>query len=149
MDEQEMNYMMITSLLTSIIVIILAIEIANPLLSPPVLTEKVANRVAMAVDTMAGIDQGEIKIPIDMEGEYIVRVSYEREGKKDGYEIEDEGWYVIARASMRDEEFVGLSKIHAYPSESVEELQVDLPRPRTVCITKVTGDNPKVNDCRS
>jgi hypothetical protein len=144
----NMTYGIVAGMVILIFFSVITLKLLNPALSQPALAAKMASTIALYIDTMSVVESGTIRIPSELGTTYYVRVSYEEKGKKEGYEINDEGWYVVVHSKRGDEETTSTSRIHAYPPTASRPLGTEISGIRTVCVSKEKGDYPRLTDCR-
>lgn len=146
---QNMVMMMITAIIIGSIALVISMSLVEPLLSVTASTAKTANRISLSLEAMSGVEKGSLKIPVELGSQYSIRVSFEEKGERNGYKIDDAGWYVIVSSRSYEQEGVSVSRIYNYPETEVDALEAYIARPRMVCIYKERDEHPRVSKCRS
>ena len=134
----EPSERMMTSFFALFIVIayiVMVVFYINPILSKNYMT--LDDAIAMYIDTLASVEVGTAKIPVEKMTVKNVIILYETEGQKDGYEIDEEGWYVVSTYPLLFKSEKSASKINRYPADA--KMEKRLLSPEMICIIKREG----------
>ncbi len=104
----------------------------NPLLRANM--DTLDDTIALYVDTLHVIDEGKVVIALPKNIVGSVRIDYETEGRKDGYEIDSDGWYVIVTYQFGGGTIRGASPINTYGEGA--PMTSTLFAPESICISK-------------
>ncbi len=113
----------------------ICITYLNPLLRSDM--DTLDDTIALYVDTLHVINEGEVEITLPRNIVGSVRISYETEGKKDGYEIKSEGWYAVVAYEFMGAVTRGASRINTYGEGA--GITSSLFSPEKICISKSKG----------
>jgi hypothetical protein len=118
------------------VLVVLAYVIACAVVVNPLLQKNfiiLDDAVALYIDTLASVEKGEVKIPLERGSVNRIEIAYKKEDKKEG--IPDAGWYVIVTYRLLgDQTETSASRINTYPQGA--DLETNIFQPNTVCITK-------------
>ena len=142
-NELEKNVVLtLFALLIGVTALIVVVKYIDPLSSEQGLTAKVANSLAMDIDSMSSVEEGRIETTMDPEKEMQIKVGFQKSGQKEGYIIDEDGWYVIASMMKLTKRIVMTSRIRTYPSSWNDELrdhEMDMFKPQKICVVKERG----------
>ena len=125
--------------------LILSVPFINPYIPKNFIT--LDDAVALYIDTLASVERGTVKIPLDEGSVSDIRITYETRGKKDRYEIEHDGWYVLVTHQILGKESMkSVSIINSYPT-GAGIMERSIFSPENVCIVKEHGKYPEVRKC--
>lgn len=106
--------------------------VLNPFMSKNFLTAD--DSIALYIDTLSSVDSGNVMMSFQKGLIKSLCVTFETEGKKDGYEIGRDGWYVLVSYKLADRTIKDASIIESYPEDFEGEMMI--PSPDEVCIKK-------------
>jgi len=123
--------------------LIACMYIVNPFLRKNFIT--LDDAVALYVDTLASVEKGTVKIPVESGTVNRVEIAYKEKGEEK--DIKEKGWYVIVTYRLLGEKTEkSASRINSYPKGA--ELDTSIFSPVSVCITKERGaEHPRVSKC--
>ena len=123
--------------------LIAAMYIVNPFMRKNFII--LDDTVALYIDTMASVESGSVKIPVEAGSIKKMEISY---NEKDGDRgMEEDGWYVVVTYTLiADKTATSSSRIFTYPEDS--GLASTLFSPSDICIVKERGvEHSKVMRC--
>jgi hypothetical protein len=110
----------------------MTINYLNPLLRANM--DTLDDTVALYVDTLHMVDEGRVEIDLPAKEIGSVRISYETKGKKDGYEINSDGWHAVVSYRFGEHTTKTASRINTYPEGA--DIGRSVFSPEKICIVK-------------
>lgn len=123
--------------------LIVCMYIVNPFLRKNFII--LDDAVALYVDTLASVEKGTVKIPVESGTVNRVEIAYKEKAEEN--DIKEKGWYVIVTYRLLGEKTEkSASRINSYPKGL--ELDTSIFSPVSVCITKEgSAEHPRVSKC--
>jgi len=131
--------MLAFAVIIGILSIIFFVDAIDPMKSEHAKTTALANSIALDLDSLLSVDEGKIEMEIAPDTNCRIRVIYHKAGKKDGYTVDKDGYYVVVSIDKIGRTVYGIKRLDAYPSsrgDIVSEVETDIWKPKRVCITK-------------
>ncbi len=123
--------------------VIAAMYVVNPFMRKNFIV--LDDTVALYIDTLASVDKGSVKIPVEEGSINKLEISYNEKDKDRG--MDEDGWYVIVTYRLvADKNEVSASRIYTYPEGA--DMDVNLFSPSDICVVKESGtEQSKVIRC--
>jgi hypothetical protein len=90
--------------------------------------------ISVQIDALSSADAGQVKLSIPENMIKSVSVSYETEGKYEGYTIPVDGWYVTVAYKIGTGNVKGVSIIRSYPKDA--PMAKTIASPSSLCVVK-------------
>lgn len=148
MEPDDSGIMIVAGVIIGVMALIVTMQVIVPMIEDVGPVARLASRLSLGLETMAGIQDGTIKIPVEIDSRSYIKVSYEKKGNYDSFKIKEDGWYVIVTAKIEDNDITRVSRIYSYPEKDDTTLTSVMANPKAVCIQKETGELPKLTGCR-
>ncbi|MCD6496136.1 MAG: hypothetical protein J7K54_02590 [Candidatus Aenigmarchaeota archaeon] len=132
MEASRLAVVVAFAIIISLFFFIIATRVVGPLSEDNPFS--LGDTVALYIDTLSSLEAGSVRIPVALDSVESLSISYEEKGKKDGYEIERAGWYVINEYKISGKTSKSPSRINTLPASGGFEKTIT--KPQSICITK-------------
>ncbi len=125
--------------ISGLVFVVMAID---PMKSEHTKATALATGIALDINSLISEEKGVIETEINPDTDYYVRVIYHKAGKKEGYTVDTDGYYIVVSIEKAGRTVYGIKRIDGYPStmgQDYARLETDIWKPKRICVVKDTN----------